>query len=90
MLTKRIHGPGRTFKDHTSGLYWSDNTGAYSASSAGFVPCTIFGMPSLNVSWSANNIPDLPDHTSGHAYWWTVWIYDGGQWDSTVGTFTYP
>lgn len=79
-----------TFQDHTSGLYWSDNTGAYSAASADFIPCTIFGMPSLNVSWSANNIPDLPDHTSGHAYWWTVWIYDGGQWDSTLGTFTYP
>ena len=78
-----------SFKNDTTGLYWTTSTGSYSSSSPEYSLCTLFGMPSLNVDWAANNIPDGPDHVSGHHYTWLVAVFDGGQWDDTTTGFTY-
>lgn len=78
-----------TFHNDTTGLWWSTSTGSYSSSTEAFVPCTLFGMPSLNIDWAANNIPDGPDHVSSQHYTWLVAIYDGYQWNEESAGFTY-
>lgn len=64
--------------------YWTPTSGGtYSTTTNIFVPCTISGMPSLNVTWSSGgSIPATGAHQSGQCYTWYVWVYDGGQWSN--------
>jgi hypothetical protein len=66
-----------TFKDTGTGLYWTPSSGGYNTSTNS-VSCTISGMPSRSVTWSAPQIPPSTAHTSGHCYEWQVCLYDGG------------
>lgn len=76
------------FEHYDSGTssykYWTPTSGGtYSTTTNIYVPCTISGMPSLNVTWSGgSSIPPTSAHQSGECYWWYVWLYDGGQWGS--------
>jgi hypothetical protein len=80
------------FEHYDSGTgtynYWTPTSGGtYSTTTNIYVPCTISGQPSLNVTWSASSIPPTSAHVSGECYWWYVWLYDGGQWGSDVYGF---
>jgi hypothetical protein len=76
------------FEHYDSGTssykYWTPTSGGtYSTTTNVYVPCTISGMPSLNVTWSGGtSIPPTGAHQSGECYTWYVWIYDGGQWSA--------
>ena len=77
-----------TFQDTGTGLYWTPSLGSYASSSSvscgqnppssSSVPCTISGMPSRNVTWSAPQLPPASAQTSGHCYEWQIILYDGG------------
>ena len=60
--------------------YWTPTSGGYNTTTNIYVPCTISGMPDLDVTWSApsGSIPPTNAHQSGECYWWYVWVYDGG------------
>lgn len=75
----------------SSSRWWDRSTGGYTSLSALFYPCSLSGMPSLNVNWSttATNRPDLADHVSGDSYTWRVWVWDGGQWGIKDASFVY-
>jgi hypothetical protein len=78
------------FEHYDSGTstykYWTPTSGGtYSTTTNIYVPCTISGMPSLNVTWSGgSSIPGTSAHQSGECYTWYVWLYDGGQWGSNA------
>ena len=80
-----------SFYDATSSKYWDSATDAYTSSSYKEYACGIFGMPTRNTTWSATQRPGsgAGSHTSGHQYYWTVWVYDGGLWDSDQDSFVF-
>ena len=65
-----------TYYDSTDQLYWTPQNG-YSQDFPYDIGCTVTGMPSLNISWSANSVASVQ---SGHCYTWKVQCWDGGQW----------
>lgn len=75
-----------------SWLWWDKATGGYTSTSHVFIPCSLSGMPSLNVGWSTTsaNRPDLTDHVNGGYYNWRIWVWDGGQWTVKDAVFYYP
>lgn len=44
-------------------------------------------MPSLSVTWSASQKPG--SHQATHHYYWTAWLWDGGQWGTDTDDFIY-
>lgn len=64
------------FQDVTTGLYWCSGSSTYSSTVACVVTCTISGMPSRSVTWSADQVPPGSAHASGHTYQWTAVLYD--------------
>lgn len=74
------------YYDATIGRWWSSGSGSYSSTSPVYESCSISGMPSLFVTWSASQ---PGSHQAGHHYYWTVWIWDGGQWGTDTGDFIY-
>jgi hypothetical protein len=79
------------FDTGTGIRYWNPLTGGYTSSYSIFVPCSISGMPSMNITWSTSSTqrPPLAIHISGGYYTWTAWIYDGGQWVARSVSFTF-
>lgn len=68
------------FRNTTTGLYWSSNSGSYSQSAQTHIICSLTGMPSMNIQWNAGTLPSAGAHASSNCYTWEVWIHDGGQW----------
>jgi hypothetical protein len=75
------------YYDATSGRWWTAGTGSYSETSNSWASCSLSGMPSLSVSWSASQLPS--SHQGGHHYYWTIWVFDGGQWGTSTTDFVY-
>jgi len=76
--------------DATSDKWYNSTIFSYSSSSFLYDNCSLSGMPSLTVTWSASQVPSSYSHTSGHHYYWYVQVFDGGQWsDWAVSDFTY-
>lgn len=71
------------FRNTTTGKYWCPGAGGYtgwSSCSAALSSynCTLsynYGNPSLNVAWSANQVPPGYTHFSGECYEWKVEVY---------------
>ncbi|HEX4964338.1 MAG TPA: hypothetical protein VF173_26200 [Thermoanaerobaculia bacterium] len=87
-----------TFKDLTSGLYWTPFVSGYSAAVTRCRPATgvcdiptvdgaLSGMPSCSVTWNTT-FPPPSAHTTGHNYLWTTCVFDGGQYGCTSLSFT--
>jgi hypothetical protein len=78
------------FKDTTTGKYWTPAAGAYSATDQDAVrevQCTVSGMPSLAVTWSASQIPPPSAHTTNDYYQWSVVVDDGSCAQGSALTF---
>jgi hypothetical protein len=65
------------FYDSTAGWYWCSG-GSYGSQFPCNPSCTISGMPSRSVTWSAGSsvLPPGYAHVSGHCYQWGVYVYD--------------
>ncbi|HEX2178650.1 MAG TPA: hypothetical protein VHL54_03900 [Actinomycetota bacterium] len=69
-----------TFLDVDTGKYWKPGRSAYDQTYAE-VPCTLTGMPSASVIWSAgSSVPPPSAHAAPHCYIWETGVYDGGKW----------
>lgn len=68
------------FQDIDTGLHWTPGRSAYDQPFTK-VNCTISGMPSLSVTWSAGTqFPPAGTHEPYHCYVWGVSLFDGGKW----------
>lgn len=79
------------FNSSAGPRWWDPLTGGYTSSSQIYLPCTITGQPSMNVTWTTDSTqrPAPGIHLQGGYYTWQVWIYDGGQWVSRSISFIY-
>jgi hypothetical protein len=80
------------FYDKTAGWYYCG--GSYGSQFPCNPSCTISGMPSRSVTWSAGSsvLPPGYAHTSGHCYEWGVYIWDNGtygQSNTFPATYTF-
>ncbi len=66
------------FWNVTTGLYWCPGNNSYT-SGACDVSCTISGMPSRSVTWSADQVPPGYTHNPLQTYRWRVILYDNYQ-----------
>jgi hypothetical protein len=66
------------FYDKTAGWYWCSGSSTYGAQFPCNPSCTLSGMPSRSVTWSAGSsvLPPGSAHISGHCYEWGVIITD--------------
>lgn len=64
------------FWDASTRLYWCPGYSSYTSSLACSVSCTISGMPSRFVTWSADQVPPGSAHSPWDSYQWTVSVYD--------------
>jgi len=64
------------FKNVSTGLYWCPGFSSYTSSPACVSTCTISGMPSRTVTWSADQVPPGSAHNPLQTYEWTVILYD--------------
>jgi len=64
------------FRNVSTDLYWCPGYSSYTSSVACTVTCTISGMPSRTVTWSADQVPPGSAHNPLHTYEWTVVLYD--------------
>ncbi len=82
------------FQDVSTGLYWCPGYSSYSSTVACVTTCTISGMPSRSVTWSADQVPPGSAHASGHTYQWTAVLYDnqnlGHRAEKSSPTFYVP
>jgi hypothetical protein len=78
------------FWDSNTGKYWNPSLGSYDATlgSGSVVYGTFSGAPSCSISW-ATSFPDDNDHVSGHHYYWTTCVSDGGCSSCVNYDFTY-
>lgn len=82
------------FYDKTAGWYWCSG-GSYSTQFPCNPSCTLSGMPSRSVSWSAGSsvLPPGYAHVTGHCYEWGVVIMDNwkyGKEGRATYTFCVP
>jgi len=64
------------FRNVSTGLYWCSGYNSYTSSVACSVSCTISGMPSRSVTWSADQVPPGYAHNPLESYQWKVIVYD--------------
>jgi hypothetical protein len=67
------------FRNVSTGYYWCPGNNVYSSSTACSISCTISGMPSRNVTWSASQVPPGYTHNPLETYQWKIIIYDNYQ-----------
>lgn len=82
------------FRNTSTGLYWCPGLSTYSSSAACTVSCTIFGMPSRSVTWSADQVPPGYTHLTGDCYQWKAILYDnynlGHRGEKSAPSFCIP
>jgi hypothetical protein len=68
-----------SFYDSNTGKYWNTGSGTYSGTpgNGAVVYGTFSGAPSCSISWSTS-FPPASAHVSGHHYYWTTCVSDGG------------
>ncbi|HEX7180670.1 MAG TPA: hypothetical protein VF756_02420 [Thermoanaerobaculia bacterium] len=71
------------YYDSTDGFYWSPYTG-WNEIYPYVIGTTINGMPSLSITWSANQVPATQ---TGHCYTWYAQCWDGGHWGYDQDSF---
>jgi len=64
------------FQNTSTGLYWDPFTGAYTSSTAKFVPATVSRVNRWYVSWSTS-FPAVGTHSAGQSYYWFTCVDDG-------------
>jgi len=64
------------FRNVSTGLYWCPGFSNYTSSIMCTGDCTISGMPSRTVTWSADQVPPGTAYNSMQTYEWTVVLYD--------------
>ncbi len=79
-----------SFYDSNTGYYWNSSSGTYSGTpgNGAVVYGTFSGAPSCSISWSTS-FPPGSAHTSGHHYYWTTCVSDGGCASCVNYDFTY-
>ena len=73
------------YYDSTDGLYWTPGGSGFSQPFPYNIGTTITGMPSLNITWSANQVPG--SLFVGHCYTYKAQCWDGGQWGYASRSF---
>jgi hypothetical protein len=58
------------------GVWWDFSAHSWTGTSPSYGPCTLSGMPSYNVTWSAPT-SSFPTLSSGHHYYWKVLVWQG-------------
>ncbi len=69
---------GATFRNDTTGMYWTQSGGSYSQYVRNTHMCS-FTATGMNLQWNAVYFPAAWVHDSSNCYTWEVRIFDGGQ-----------
>lgn len=78
------------YRNQTTGYYWDASTNTYSLTSDPLLNCSVSGMPSFSVTWSASQVPSGGSHTSGDCYEWEARVTDGSCSQEDIHYFCVP